>query len=63
LNARTLLRLGNYFPRITPLQITAPLIPRLKGAGDTRHFQEYQEKLDVCKIKAENMHANEFEDF
>jgi len=44
-------------------QITPPLIPKLKGAGDTRHFQEYEEKRDVFKIKTENVHAKEFEDF
>ena len=45
------------------LQCTAPLVPRVKGAGDTRHFQDYEEKRDVFKIKAENMHAKDFEDF
>lgn len=44
-------------------QITAPLVPKVKGAGDTRHFQEYEENGSVFKIKAENVHAKEFEDF
>ena len=44
-------------------QITAPLIPKIKGAGDTRHFQEYEENGNVFKIKTECVHAKEFEDF
>ena len=44
-------------------QVTAPLVPKIKGAGDTRHFQEYEENGNVFKIKADIVHAKEFEDF
>ena len=44
-------------------QITAPLIPKVKGAGDTRHFPEYEENKNLFKIGRDIVHAKEFEDF
>lgn len=51
----------NNFIACSSTKITAPLVPKVKGPGDTRHFQDYEEiKL---KIRADNVHVSEFEDF
>jgi len=44
-------------------QITAPLIPKVKGAADTRHFPEYEENKNLFKFGRDVVHAKEFEDF
>jgi hypothetical protein len=47
----------------TDNQAQAPLIPKVNGPGDTRHFQSYEEARNIFKISAENLHATEFEEF
>jgi len=44
-------------------KITAPLIPKVKGAADTRHFPEYEENKNLFKFGRDVVHAKEFEDF
>ena len=47
----------------TTNQITAPLIPKVKGPADTRHFPEYEENKNLFKCGRDVVHAKEFEDF
>lgn len=44
-------------------QVPAPMVPKVKGAGDTRHFQSNEEDRDLFKARADNLHAETFKDF
>ncbi|KAK4005936.1 cAMP-dependent protein kinase catalytic subunit PRKX [Daphnia magna] len=44
-------------------RVPAPLIPKVKGAGDTRHFQPSEEDRDLFKGRPDNLHEETFRDF
>lgn len=44
-------------------KVAAPLVPKVKSPGDTRHFQHNDEDRDLFKIKADNTYVDEFKDF
>ncbi|XP_046634587.1 cAMP-dependent protein kinase catalytic subunit 1-like [Daphnia pulicaria] len=44
-------------------KVLAPLIPKVKGAGDTRHFQPSEEDRDLFRTSPDNLHVETFKDF
>ncbi|EFX66419.1 hypothetical protein DAPPUDRAFT_229422 [Daphnia pulex] len=44
-------------------KVVAPLIPKVKGAGDTRHFQPSEEDRDLFRTSPDNLHVETFKDF
>ena len=48
---------------VTPPQVSAPLVPRLKGPADTAQFQEYEENNAVFRIANQSVYSKDFEEF
>ena len=45
------------------LQLSAPLVPKVRSAGDSSQFQEYEEDYKIFRKVNKNLHEKDFEDF
>ena len=45
------------------LKDKAPLVPSLRGAGDTRMFQEFDEDHTIFNISSHSVYTKDFESF
>ena len=46
------------------MQVSAPLVPKIRSASDTSQFQEYEENEKIFRIATDcNHHAKEFAEF
>ena len=48
---------------ISHTKVSAPLVPKIRKAGDTSQFQEYAENENMLKIAHQAVHVKDFEDF